>query len=325
MLGNLRSVTLPDGTLIEYVIDASNRRVGKKMNGTLVAGWIYSDHLRIVAETDGSGAVTKRFVYGSRRNIPDYMVWQGGTYRIIVDQLGSPRYVLQSTAGTLAESISYDEFGNVLSDTNPGFTPFGFAGGLYDRDTHLTRFGARDYDAGPGRWTAKDPALFSGRNSNLYAYAFDDPANFIDLNGLDAIINNSGKPVVVSGNPGEGHGSGDQVYGVVPSSPQVTYGGSGVTIGSFPTREEAERYAQYIEQHGGRDTSCPIHPNRTKAIRDVDFFYKGADAIKIRGDEQGPVTTIGPGPEVTSREDVVASVIRFLLRPFEDNRVADRE
>lgn len=49
-----------------------------------------------------------------------------------------------------------DPFGRVLADTNPGFQPFGFAGGLYDWDTKLVRFGARDYDSGIGRWVAKD-------------------------------------------------------------------------------------------------------------------------------------------------------------------------
>ena len=43
-----------------------------------------------------------------------------------------------------------------LNDTNPGFQPFGFAGGLYDPDTGLVRFGARDYDAETGRWTSKE-------------------------------------------------------------------------------------------------------------------------------------------------------------------------
>ena len=37
--------------------------------------------------------------------------------------------------GAIAQRLDYDEFGNVLADTNPGFQPFGFAGGLYDRDT----------------------------------------------------------------------------------------------------------------------------------------------------------------------------------------------
>ena len=47
----------------------------------------------------------------------------------------------------LPQRREYDEFGNaLLSSTNVGFQPFGFAGGLYDQDTKLTRFGARDYD-----------------------------------------------------------------------------------------------------------------------------------------------------------------------------------
>jgi RHS repeat-associated protein len=64
----------------------------------------------------------------------------------------------------------------VLQDTNPGFQPFGFAGGIYDTDTKLVRFGARDYDAEVGRWTAKDPVGFEGDGSNLYVYVTNDAA-----------------------------------------------------------------------------------------------------------------------------------------------------
>ena len=46
------------------------------------------------------------------------------------------------------------------------------------------RFGARDYDAETGRWTAKDPILFDGGDGNLYRYILNDPINFIDPNGL---------------------------------------------------------------------------------------------------------------------------------------------
>ena len=181
--GNLRSILLPDSRRIDYVIDAENRRIGKKVNGTILAGWLYADALRIVAETDGSGTVTKQFVYGTRAHVPDYMVMNGVTYRLITDHLGSVRFVVEASSGTAAEAITYDEFGNVLSDTNPGFQPFGFAGGLYDRDSRLVHFGARDYDAGVGRWTNKDPRGFAGGNLNLYAYAGGDPVNFVDSNG----------------------------------------------------------------------------------------------------------------------------------------------
>lgn len=63
------------------------------------------------------------------------------------------------------------------------FQPFGFAGGLYDQHTKLTRLGARDYDAETGRWTAKDPIRFAGGDANLYGYTLNDPVNLIDPEG----------------------------------------------------------------------------------------------------------------------------------------------
>jgi RHS repeat-associated protein len=71
-----------------------------------------------------------------------------------------------------------------MIDTNPGFHPFGSAGGLYDADPGLIRFGARDYDPVTGRWSAKDPILFNGRDTNLYSYVSNDSINFKDPTGL---------------------------------------------------------------------------------------------------------------------------------------------
>ena len=83
-------------------------------------------------------------------------------------------------------------------DTNPGFQPFGFAGGLYDRDTGLVRFGARDYDAGIGRWLAKDPIKFRG-GSNAYAYVHNKPIGRTDRGGLDDDDTTSGYVYGLSG------------------------------------------------------------------------------------------------------------------------------
>jgi RHS repeat-associated protein len=175
--GSLRSVTLPGATAIEYVLDGLGRRVGKKVNGALVKGWLYASALLPAAELDASGAVVARFAYGERVNVPEVMIKGGVTYRIVTDHLGSPRLVVDAATGAVAQRMDYDEFGRVLLDTNPGFQPFGFAGGLYDPETGLVRFGARDYDAEVGRWTAKDPLLFDGGDTNLYAYAGNDPVN----------------------------------------------------------------------------------------------------------------------------------------------------
>jgi len=184
IVGNLMQVSLPGGVTIVYIIDGKNRRIGKKVGGVLLQGFLYRDQLNPVAELDGTGVVVTRFVYGSKSNVPDYMIKGGITYRIISDHLGSPRLVINTADGNIAQRMDYDVWGNVTSDTNPAFQPFGFAGGIYDQHTSLTRFGARDYEAQTGRWTAKDPILFDGGDSDLYGYVANDPVNWIDPAGL---------------------------------------------------------------------------------------------------------------------------------------------
>ena len=136
-LGNLTAAVLPSGDRIDYLVDGSGMRVGRKINGTLQQVFLYQDSLKPVAELDGAGNVVNRFVYANHGNVPDYMIKGGVTYRIITDHLGSPRLVVNAANGAVAQRMDYDEFGNVLQDTSPGFQPFGFAGGLYDRDTGL--------------------------------------------------------------------------------------------------------------------------------------------------------------------------------------------
>ncbi len=161
-----------------------NRRVGKKMSGTLRQQFVYQNQLQIAAELDGTGVLVSRFVYASKSNVPDYMIKGAATYRIFSDNLGSPRLVVDVSSGAVAQRIDYDEFGVILADTNPGFIPFGFAGGIMDLDTGLVRFGARDYDPETGRWVTKDPIGFAGGDTNLYSYSLQDPVNFIDSDGL---------------------------------------------------------------------------------------------------------------------------------------------
>jgi RHS repeat-associated protein len=197
VFGNLVRVTLPTGTVITYEIDGLNRRIGKKVNGVLQKRWVYMDQTRIAAELSAAGAITKRFIYGSKANIPDYMLVGTAKYRIISDHLGSPRLIVRQSDGVVVQRTNHDEFGRVTEDTSPGYLPFGFAGGLYDNQTGLVRFGARDYDAETGRWTSKDPILFRGGDTNLFGYVENDPVNWVDAGGLTKdkpgqVVNNDG-------------------------------------------------------------------------------------------------------------------------------------
>jgi RHS repeat-associated protein len=180
---NLIGAMLPNGAHLSYIIDALGRRVGKKVNGALTQGFLYENQLRPAARLGSTGKVDARFFYGLHANVPEYMVTaDAATYRFLLDHLGSPRLIVNASTGAVVQRIDYDEWGQVLNDTSPGFQPFGFAGGLYDRDSGLVRFGARDYDPKTGRWTDRDPSLFRG-GPNLYEYALGDSVNVFDHSG----------------------------------------------------------------------------------------------------------------------------------------------
>ena len=214
-LGSLRKVTLPDGRIIDYVIDGLGRRVGKKVDGVLQRGFLYAAPYRPAVELDGAGAVVSTFVYATRDNVPDYMIRGGDTYRLVTDASGSVRLVIRVDTGDIAERIDYDSFGNIVADTQPGFQPFGFGGGLYDADTGLVQFGLRDYDPETGRFTARDPLLFAGGQANLYAYAHGDPVNFRDPSGAYTCSNVVGGTLQLVAAGGDILGGGMMIAGAV--------------------------------------------------------------------------------------------------------------
>jgi RHS repeat-associated protein len=81
---------------------------------------------------------------------------------VISDHLGSPRYAVNvANAGDVPFTASYSSFGEVTG-TGLDWMLFGFAGGHYDPDSRLVRFGARDLEPQIGRWAKKDPIHFDG-------------------------------------------------------------------------------------------------------------------------------------------------------------------
>ncbi|TDP75493.1 RHS repeat-associated protein [Bradymonas sediminis] len=140
------------------------------------------------ARLDASGAVAVRYVYATRAYVPDLILKDNRTYRVITDHLGSVRLVVDAADGTVMQRLEYDAFGNIIADTNPGFQPFGFAGGIHDPLTELIHFGHRDYDPRARRWTTPDPTGFGGGTVNLYLYGANDPLQFVDPNGEAVVV-----------------------------------------------------------------------------------------------------------------------------------------
>jgi len=184
-LGNLTTAVVNPTTTVEYVYDGMFQRVARKVNGAVLKRYLYRNKLAPVAELDTNNNVISRFVYGTRINVPEYMVKAGVTYRLVTDQLGSVRAVINTSTGAIVQQYNYDELGNAtLAVGTADFQPFGYAGGLSDPDTKLVHFGARDYDPETGRWMQRDPILFDGGDTNLYEYCAADPVNVVDPGGL---------------------------------------------------------------------------------------------------------------------------------------------
>lgn len=187
-LSNLKEVRIPDGRVVSYKLDGANNRVAISLNGVTNNRYLYENKFRIAAHTTDAGIYGKRYTFGTSVNSPDYIKASGVNYFVVKDNLGSVRFVFNSSTGALVQKLEYSDLGKVLIDTNPGFQAYGFAGGLYDAFTGLVKFGAREYDGDTGRWLSKDPILFAGGDLNLYSYVQNDPINFKDPNGTNPAL-----------------------------------------------------------------------------------------------------------------------------------------
>jgi len=194
--GELQRVVTPTQT-IEYLHNANNQRVAKKINGEIVEKYLWANLTTLLAIYDKDDNLVQRFEYADQR-MPIAMMQNNQKYYLHYGQVGSLRAITDTDKNIIKE-VSYDTFGNILRDSNEAFKiPFGFAGGLQDNDSGLVRFGYRDYDPFTGKWTAKDPIGFSGGDSNLYGYVLGDPVNFVDPTGQWIWVWRLGKWVIAT-------------------------------------------------------------------------------------------------------------------------------
>ena len=185
IFGNLNTVTWASQNL-EFKYDAFDRQIATYLNGSVKRKLVYGISNLPIAELNENDRIINTFVYADQ-NTPILMRKGSVDYYIVSDIRGSVRMVVKTTDGNVLQKMEYDAFGKVVSDDNPGYTPFGYAGGLYEYRIDLVRFGARDYFAEIGKWTAEDPIGFLSGGFNDYAYVSNDPINNIDPSGLEEI------------------------------------------------------------------------------------------------------------------------------------------
>ena len=188
------TAALTNGVPVEsYGYDALGRRAWVTASG--VTTHFVNDGPHIVAETDDTGVVLRRYEYGpGMDDILSMTVINGQaetTYRYLKDHLNTV-IALVDGQGEIVESYEYDAWGNVLAVRDGAGNPltesalgnrFLFQGREYSWATGLYNFRARWYDPETGRWLSNDPIGISG-GLNQYVFCGNNPVNFRDPYGL---------------------------------------------------------------------------------------------------------------------------------------------
>lgn len=144
------------------------------------------DEDNLLAEADGSDTINAVYMNEPQRygNLVSTRISNTTSYHHF-DALGSTRQ-LTNAVGHVADSMTYDAWGNVVTRT--GTTPafhlwIGEAGYYYDVETGLFSVRERPYEPDNGRWTTVDPLEFV-ETLNRYLYAQNAPLAHIDPSGL---------------------------------------------------------------------------------------------------------------------------------------------
>lgn len=108
-----------------------------------------------------------------------------GNQNVLLDDLGSPIRLLYSNA-RISQSYAYDEFGNSLHESDRRIQPFGYTGYMNEDNSDTLYAYAREYKPEWGKFISEDLLkgnLFIPCTQNCYNYCFNNPLNYVDLDG----------------------------------------------------------------------------------------------------------------------------------------------
>lgn len=165
----------------QFGYDALGRRIKKTINGRTIQ-YQYDGLNNILAEIE-DGVISATYTTGltidevfTRTDVNGVVYYQTdglGSTITLTDQNGVPR-----------TAYSYEPFGNTVILGELSDNPFQFTGREND-GTGLYYFRFRYYSPELQRFISEDPLGWSSGDANYFAYAHNNPLNFIDPYGLN--------------------------------------------------------------------------------------------------------------------------------------------
>lgn len=174
----------------------------KKATPTETVRYHYNNNGKVIAESNASNELTANYIWGPDRLLSKKEAG-GNQYYYLYNGHGDVTQIVD-TSGNPVNSYSYDEWGNILSQTEQINNPFKYAGEIHDPETGLYYLRARYYDPSLGRFINKDTNegdITNPLTLNLYTYAYNNPLIYIDPSGNIGIrqIDNFAMGLLASG------------------------------------------------------------------------------------------------------------------------------
>jgi RHS repeat-associated protein len=189
----LASVTLPGtGGSITFKYDPLGRRIQKAFTQnstttTTTTNYLY-DGSNAIADIDQNGNVLARYTETQNIDEPLAELRSGTTSYYEADGLGSVTS-LSGSSGSLANTYTYDSFGNLTASTGSVTNRFQYTAREFDSESGLYYYRARYYDPNAGRFVSEDPLRFGSNSTDFYNYVGNGPTYTADPTGLCPDLN----------------------------------------------------------------------------------------------------------------------------------------
>jgi RHS repeat-associated protein len=177
----MSSAVVPGSGAATFKYDPFGRRI-EKSSWLGTTNYFY-DGANVLETTDQSGNELARYAQGVGVDEALSELLSGTASYYQQDGLGSATS-LSSSAGAVANTYTYDSFGNITSSGGALANPFRYTGREFDPETGLGYYRARYYAPQLGRFVSEDPLRFGSGGTNFYGYVFQSPTNLADPLGL---------------------------------------------------------------------------------------------------------------------------------------------
>jgi RHS repeat-associated protein len=183
----------PGGTTLTaatYVYDVFDNLIEQDVwtqsSGTTTVTRYAYDGTNAWAQLSGTNSLEDRRLFLDAPNeVAARIDSSGNAVWYLADNQGSIRDLVNYSGTTVLNQITYDAYGQILSQTNVAYAdPYGYTGLWQDAATGLLKAQERWYNPATGLWETQDPISLAGGLVKVDDYVGNDPTNFVDPLGL---------------------------------------------------------------------------------------------------------------------------------------------